>query len=119
VSPVRRFLPGRVRRFYVGHRSTIGYVLLVAYVTAVGGFAYQKLEDNDSQFCEVAAQRLVDKETQIGQSVEYLASPAGMEQTGLNTFIRESSLPRLRGEVESDRGTLPGSCRDEYDRLKS
>lgn len=87
----------------------------VAVIVAMVVFV--KLSDNDSQFCRVAAQRLVDKETQIAQSNEYLDSPAGREETGLNTFIRQVSLPRLRLEVASDRKTLPDSCRDEYDEL--
>lgn len=101
------------------HPITTGFVLLFVYVTLIGGYAYRELADSDSQFCEVAAQRLVDKEDQIVQSDEYLATPAGMEPTGLNTYIREVSLPRLEAEIESDRKTLPDQCRDEYDRLKN
>lgn len=101
-------------------RRWLPIVALVASTLTllVAGWMFVRLADNDSQFCEVTAQRLVDKEDQVAQSKEYLASQAGQEPSGFNAYIRVVAVPRLRDEIRSDRRTLPADCRDEYQRLK-
>lgn len=101
-------------------RRWLPYVALVAATIAltVALVVFVRLSDNDSEFCKLNAQRLVDKQVQIVQTHEYLGTAAGRERTGLNDYIRITSLPRLREEVKSDFEALPPSCRDEYGALK-
>jgi hypothetical protein len=61
LSPIRRILPRRLRGFYVAHRSTIGYVFLVVYVTAVGAWGFNRAEDDREAQCE-ALQVLVARQ---------------------------------------------------------
>lgn len=52
MSPLRYVLPAGARRWYEGHRSTVGYVLLVVYITLVGAWAFNKFDSNDEQIRE-------------------------------------------------------------------
>ena len=62
--------------------------------------------------CDLNANRLKDKASQIANTREYLQTPLGMQHNGLNDFIRSNSLPRLEREFGFERREFPDACRD-------
>lgn len=69
------------------------------------------------QFCELNVAKVVDRERQVVATQAYLSTPAGMEATGLNEYIRHISFPTLKKQVVAERRQLPDDCIPIYRRL--
>jgi hypothetical protein len=97
--------------------GTIAFLTLLV----VGGLGFAKVENvannaaveghtREVQFCKLVLHGYHDKQKTIVQTRNYLASPQGMEATGINEFIRHASLPKSEQEVKEERKTLPDVC---------
>lgn len=82
----------------------------IALVAAV--YFFVTLAKATNGLCDLNANRLKDKASQITNTREYLKTGPGMERNGLNDFIRTNSLPRLEREYGFERREFPDACRD-------
>jgi hypothetical protein len=64
----------------------------------------------EEQFCQLVLSGYEDRVHRVNTTEEFLASPAGEEQTVFNEYIREVSLPQTIVEVNKEREGIPDLC---------
>jgi hypothetical protein len=106
---------GLIRRFYKNHRSTIGYVFLVVYVTVIGGVAVEQQRDFNEEALRARSANCLQFERdhlrdvdQLRQTYAYLEQlrPGEFEQP-INRFI----VARLsETETAARTDTAPDYC---------
>lgn len=84
----------------------------LSFLAAVVMFAivYSEGHTRERQFCAGQISALVDKERQLKQTRDFLATQAGQKHTLFNDYIRGNALPRLNDEVAKQRESLPAVC---------
>ena len=94
--------------------AAVALALLAAAGAVLYAVSSNKGEVDESaatieDLCDVARNQRHTLELQWKNTVRYLASPAGDEQSGLNDFIRAISVPQLRARLKAEQ--VPENCR--------
>lgn len=104
-------IPGHPRLSW--WRRWSGFIALAALVL-VSAAGFFKLEGEghrrESQFCQLILGQHEDKAKRVSQTQEFLDTPAGMEKTGINEYIRDVSLPQSEDELQKEQEKIPILC---------
>lgn len=104
-------LERRMKRLY----RLLGLVALFAAFGATAGLVavvqLGRAQDHaTAQFCDLRVRQRIILERQWTATQGYLRSPAGLERTALNDYIRRFSVPQLKARLRTE--TVPPLCKN-------
>lgn len=79
-------------------------------VTSVQEERLNETQVRQRQFCRLFVNIRHDKVQRYRNTILYLHTPAGEEDTAINLYIRQVSLPQTREELKAEGKTLPKGC---------
>lgn len=106
--PTRPLIRAEFNRF---KRQLVIFCIFISLGCAGGLYAvYHESTVRAKQFCELTVARANDTVQRFDATIDFLNSPAGLENTPLNKVIRERSLPTLKEQVNFDKAHRATVC---------
>lgn len=91
--------------------GTIAFVLVL--IVGASGFAKIESEGNtrEEQFCGLVVSNYQDRVNRLQLTESFLETPEGMEDTGINNYVRRVSVPQSKDEITKEYRKIPDICR--------